>query len=315
MAAVWDSTRNLAYSVMTIPERSRRVGYIQTARETISSLKEAVHEPIKALSGVKDSVSGFVTKGVMGGVKVVGLHQCGSRTVARKCAQKFYEHSGAKKAVATTAQSVLSSVTESSFVQNTLGSTGASLLNAAGSLLGESAEELFIKECGDRVFFPVISALQEKVIESRIKGSVDLAIDTTALWAVGGLGIVGNLDKVRQVVTVADKIAAAANVGALVYVYGKPAVRGVQVAAQCCSLKCRMRKIDRALNRIKLQPFMKACGLNISETVVKKSLSGILAVCIESGVVATSMGLDTMLKDEKILTTLVQAVATVTRLN
>lgn len=310
MAGIFTTASNFYTSVTSIPERNRQVGFLQTAKETVISFKNGVTQAAEKVKIAKKDLTEFTAKQSLPVVKVILMSESSAKALSKVCARKLYEFSGAGDAVSYVGRQSLDAVTNSSIVQNTIGSTGAKALNFVGSLLGNTAEDLLIEKFSETVFLPVVSAVQDKVLESRVVGTIDLAIKTGALYAIGGLGIVADgLDKLQKVATVAETVSTYANVGALAYVYGPTVVNGGKLAVQCCSLRCRMKKIERALDHIKLQTVIKSCGLNISESVVKKSMAGIIAICLESGGMSTAIDLKSLFSDEKMMTTIVKAAA------
>lgn len=295
MAGIYNNAYNLAVSIYTIPQRTSQVGYIRSASNAISSLKQSATEQ--------------VTCGAMYGVRALSLHSFGGMPIARTCARKFYDQTGAKSLVSAAASSTLKAVTSSDFVKRNLGETASGLLYELGALAGQTAEEIALEECAARVFHPLISLLREKIIENRVRGCVDVAIDTGVLWAAGGLNVVGHLNKAKQVATVASKIATCVNLGALAYVYGTPVVNCGKAVLQCRSLKSRMTKINKSLNYISLEPLLKRAHVNISEQAAKKALSTMLAIVLENGGLSSTIDLDILFADEKLLSAMVNIVA------
>jgi hypothetical protein len=257
---------------------------------------------------VRNALSSQVAKEAMRGVKYLNLHSSGGMPIARACAKNLYTHLGAKSYVGSAANYAWSAVTSSDFVQRNLGSTGAEIFREVGTLVGVTAEECILEQCAVSVFHPLICLLREKVIESQIKGCVGIVLDTGMLWAVGGLNIVGN---VKNAVVLADRVATCANLGALAYVYGQPVVKGSMLALQCCSVKSRMREIDRALKDVSLQPLLTTAKVNISEDTAKKTLSTILAIVLESGGLSSTLDLGSLFSDQAILAAMVGIIAAV----
>ncbi|MBS0637119.1 MAG: hypothetical protein JSS12_06385 [Verrucomicrobia bacterium] len=251
------------------------------------------------MSTVRDAVSERVAKGAMCGVKSLGLHSIGTTGAARTCAHKLYEHSSAKSYARQTASLLWKALASTEFVKGKIGATGAELLHDAGSFLGPIAEDALLEQCAQSVFQPLISLIREKTIERGIKGCVGVALDTGVLWAAGGLGVLGHLDKVKQTVAVVEKVATCANLGVLAYVYGPPVVHGGKAVLQCCSFKSRMRAIENGLSDTALS------------APTKKTLAAALAIVLESGGLAFAPSVDELLKDEQLLAAMVKIITAI----
>lgn len=311
LEGTFNTASDLISSTSRIAERSKKVEFIRKTALTISTFKQAVFHPLQTWDNVKSAVSTPVAKKMVRGVKAMGLLNCCNRQISRKCAEKFYEYSGAGGVLSSLGDKGLSAVVNSSFIQENLGKTGASILGSVGSWLGFSAQEVLLDKLSEQVFQPIITILQEKAAEQRIKGGIDIAIDTSALWATGGLAIAGNLQTLQKVAVTADKLAMAAKVGAFGYVYGNPLYTGGKLAVQCCSLKMQMNRIEKAMSAIDLTPYLQ--GSNLSESVVKQTLAVLLMVSMES---SSMMGLDlaAVFGDAETVAILINSVALVKKL-
>lgn len=268
---------------------------------------------LQTWDNAKNAVSTPIAKKMVRGAKAVGLMDCCSKKISRKCAEKFYEYSRAGVVLSSLGEKGLSSLTNSSFVQENLGKTGASLLGFVGNLVGWAGHEILLQKISDQLFEPIVTILQEKATEQRIKWGLNLAIDTGALWATGGLAIAGNLQNIQKVAVVADKLAVTANIGALTYVYGKPVLAGGKLVVQCCSIKMQMTRIEKAMGAIQLSPDLQKLGIDLPEPVAKQTVALLLMVCLESSSM-TGLDLQALFGDAETVAKLINSVALAKRL-
>jgi len=276
---------NFGNNLAAIDDKNKKTGWIH-----------ALYTPSESYRALRNYVSEPLANGAVYCIKSTGLLTTTTSSVSLSCAKKFYEKTNAKKAVSTLGNSLFNAFLENPTVKNTTGSLGQTALKVFGSWVGKSAEEVMLQNVSEQVFSPVVSVLLETIYKNGIQVGLNLAIDSGLLYAVDGLNVVSNYKNLIQVLTVAEKVATAARIGAFTYVYGPPVYQGTKLVVQCASLNARKKQIHRILNET-----------GVSEPL-KSAMVIILMTCMDS-IALRGIDLNVLLRNQDVLNALCKAAA------